>query len=42
MVRAGNRAGNGDHIMRYMENVLGSLLTLATLALVVGTGFTLA
>jgi hypothetical protein len=28
--------------MRYVETVMGSVLTLATLALVVGTGFTLA
>jgi hypothetical protein len=27
--------------MRYMETVTGSILTLATLALVVGTGVTL-
>jgi len=27
--------------MRYIENVTGSVLTLATLALVVGTGITL-
>jgi hypothetical protein len=28
--------------MRHMETVMGSMLTLATLALVVGTGITLA
>jgi hypothetical protein len=28
--------------MRYMETVMGSVLTLASLALVVGTGVTLA
>lgn len=41
MAASGNRAGLETITMRYMETVMGSLLTLATLALVVGTGISL-
>lgn len=40
MAAAGNSAGNGDHTMRYTETAMGSVLTLAALALVVSMGIT--
>ncbi|MBY8826889.1 hypothetical protein [Hephaestia mangrovi] len=41
IARVGNQADKEAISMRYMETVTGSMLTLATLALVVGTGITL-
>ncbi len=42
MPLTGNRAGLEAITMRYMENVMGSMLTLATLALVVGAAVAVA